>query len=90
MKPIKVMCPICGKEMVVESYGIKREVVRFIGGEVSVIGAPINYVDYTCGCGNKMLYKGYEDCWKKCDGKCKCKSCVNFQDVPYENHGQST
>lgn len=80
MKPIKVMCPICGEKMIVRNYGVERDIQRYVGGELAVLGHTINFVDYECSCGNKMSYKGIKDCWRKC----KCKNSVEFQEhYPY-------
>ena len=81
MKPIKVICPICGEKMIPENWGMKREVTKYIGGGAHVASITENYVDYVCACGNKMCYSGYVNCWQK---KCKCKSCKNFQEVKDE------
>jgi len=78
MKPKKVICPICGKEMIPKNWGMERDVVYDMLGGLHPLGVK-NYVDYECSCGCKIDYKGETDCWKKCEGKCKCKSCVNFQ-----------
>lgn len=79
MKPIKVICPICGEKMIVRSYGISRDVSRYLDGEIRVIGASKNHVEYTCSCGNSMNYIGTKDCWRKCKKEHKCKNCVKFQ-----------
>jgi hypothetical protein len=86
MKPKNVICPICGEKMWARNWGIERQVYRGFGNEVVCAGESENYVNYECSCGCKLNYKGTKDCWKKC----RCKSCVNFQDhYPYESHGQS-
>ena len=69
MKPIKVICPICGEEMIPESWGWERSPTL------------INCVTYSCPCGCKMEYEGEMSCWQK---KCKCKLCKNFQEVKDE------
>jgi len=77
MKPKKVICPICGEEMIPENWGMKRDIMQNIVGQKFPSNYAINYVDYVCSCGNVMEYKGTTDCWQKC----KCKSYdVNFQD----------
>ena len=74
MRPKKVICPICGEEMIAENWGIKREVRNCLGGQMVEAGYPKNYVNYECSCGNKMQYEGFTDCWQKdCKCKCKCK-----------------
>ena len=70
MKPRKIKCPICGKEMLVRSYGMRR---------IDLYGrATINDVHYECSCGCKVEYEGKLDCWEKC----KCKS----YDIKFQNH----
>ena len=82
MKPIKVICPICGEEMVATEYGMKRYVYQSINGEAYPGETYYNYVDYECSCGCEMHYKGTKSCWQK---KCGCKSCAKFQKhYPYE------
>jgi len=66
MKPKKVMCPICGKEMIAESWGMKRQIYRVFGDSLRVPGEVINYVHYICSfCGNHVDYEGTESCWKE-------------------------
>ena len=81
MKPIKVICPICGEEMFAISWGMQRQMYRGFSNEAICTGETDNYANYDCSCGNKMTYRGRENCWQK---KCKCKSCKNFQEVKDE------
>lgn len=86
MKPKRVICPICGKEMRAISWGKSRKIYRGMGSDLYCGGMTYNNVDYECPCGNKMTYKGTEDCWEH-EG-CQCKSCVNFQKrYPYHEKG---
>ena len=62
MNPKKVVCPICGNEMIVESWGVKRQMYSTLWGE-KVSGESLNYIHYICNCGNKMNYEGTIDCW---------------------------
>lgn len=56
MKPIKVICPICGEEMFASSWGMQRQVYRGFGNEiVCPTGETGNYANYDCSCGNKMV-----------------------------------
>ena len=70
MKPIKVICPICGKKMIPKEWGKKKSIYT-MAGQTLAFNYSINYVNYVCSCGNRMKYKGTEDCWRKC----KCKKC---------------
>jgi len=79
MQPKEVICPICGEKMFARNWGVERQVYRGFGNEIVCAGESENYVTYDCSCGCQLNYKGSKDCWKKCEGKCKCKSCVNFQ-----------
>lgn len=65
MNPKKVKCPICGENMVAESWGMKRKMYNVFGSSCCVPGDTYNYAHYVCDCGNKMDYKGRKDCWEK-------------------------
>ena len=77
MKPIKVICPICGEEMTPDNWGKKREMIMSTypdANGVTYPGETINYVKYFCSCGCEMHYKGTKSCWQEC--KCaKGNSC---------------
>ena len=62
MKPKKVMCPICGEEMIARTWGMRRHMIEAIGRKIS--GELINFVDYECLCGCKTMYAGTKSCWK--------------------------
>ena len=82
MRPIRLICPICGEEMVVEGYGIQRRIHRSLGKGVLLPGRTKSYANYECPCGCVVKYSGEKSCWQK---KCECKSCINFQKhYPYE------
>lgn len=62
MKPIKITCPICKKEMIASSWGMRRCIIEILGGKIP--GDIVNYVDYECSCGCKIIYSGTRSCWK--------------------------
>ena len=64
MKPKKVICPICGEEMIPKNWGKRRDIMQDMLGQKFPMDYVINYVDYVCSCGNRMEYKGTEDCWR--------------------------
>jgi len=95
MKPIKVICPICGEEMIPKEWGKKRDIYANINGQTFAANYSINYVDYVCPCGNKMEYKGIIDCWQKkcrCDNlKCAfCNKKITPGELRYKTCGNNT
>ena len=63
MKPKKVMCPICGEEMIASSWGMRKHMHEVLGGAL-IPGENINHVNYECGCGCKVYYAGTRSCWE--------------------------
>lgn len=58
MKPKKMKCPICGKDMVATSWGRQRD--------SSIAAGIVNFVNYECifSCNCKVIYEGSQDCWE--------------------------
>ena len=74
MKPIKVICPICGEEMVADNWGKKRQIYHALGENIPLPCRETNYVNYDCSCGCVVRYEGETSCWQEC--KCaKGNSC---------------
>ena len=70
MKPKKVICPICGKEMIAKEWGKRRRIMQDILDRPIPLCA-VNYIIYECSCGCTINYQGEKSCWE-C-GECKCK-----------------
>ena len=64
MKPKKVICPICGRRMVAESWGSHRRVYMEFTAEPAIGGDILNNVVYICSCGCEIKYEGTESCWE--------------------------
>lgn len=58
MKPKNMKCPVCGKDLLIRSWGIKNDVTYDVANNPVLLDGSYNELEAKCSCGFECSYHG--------------------------------